>query len=702
MVPTRTCQLLVATLFVAAICPWPSPLAAEEPLSVELASAGEWIAADGSIELIVSRFPDPAEARLAIVVAGSDRTDLFRRTPRGLAYRSDLMRLPPGESEIVVSLVNPAGVWRELVRLPLKVRNRAGFERARFSARGVATGLEPADSAAEGPALLRGVPQSGWSAQLSGDGEAVRGGWTVRPALQFVGASEEGQRLRFASEGDEAPSLDLASYGLELAHAGGASFALGHLNLSTQRLLSQNFQARGLRAHLPLGSRVSFGFSASSGSLEVGWDRLLGFDRSEHRVLSGTLGFELLPRAGGLRLEGTWLSGRVTPTGSFNRGFVAGAEESRGWGLRLAGSSPAGRLRWDGGFARMRFENRSDRELESGLPVVASEAETRDARYAELIADLARWSSAGGESSALTLVLRHQRVDPLYRVVGLFLQADREENSAELQLSAGPLRATLIAAGFADNLDDIPTLLETRNRRRGATLALPLASLFAASPEPTEAPASPRLWLPVLSYAFDRNHQFGDGVPVGGGFDDTQVPDQVSVLHNLGLDWQGARWRLGYRFNQSEQDNRQRTRERADFATASHSLSLAGTLATSFDLGLDLTRERAQRKERDEIDVNERLGLNLTWRLPRSFTFLATVGETRSRDRRDTRESNAFDADVQLAWAFPEWKRGAHGLSGQLFLRYGLQESDALDRVFLLSTDSRRWVLAGGASINLF
>jgi len=676
-------------------------LFAEPSRAFELASGTEWLARDTPLEIVVARWPTPEEARLAVVVAGSDRTDLFRRSARGLIYRSELLPLPAGESEIVVYAVSPAGLWRELSHLPLRVRHRGGYEQARLTARGTLAGLDPLDRAADGPAQLRGVPQRGWSLQLASAAEATRGSWRFKPTLQLLGASEEVLRLRFRTKGADAPQIDLASYSFELSHAQGARFVLGNLSLGVQRLLTQNFQARGLKVELPLSSRLDASFAATSGSLLVGWDRPLGIDPARDRILTGTLGLELLPRRGGLRLEGTWLSGKVEPQDSFNRGFVTGAEESLGWGLRLAAATPHQRLRFEGGYSRVRFDNGSDGELESGLSFVKTAPETRAARYAELALDLLQKPLASGFASA-TLVLRHQRVDPLYRVVGLVLQSDREENAAELRLGLGGLRGSVIASGFADNLDHIPTLVATRNRRQAILFALPLAQLFASPPPAGRPPAPPSPWLPVVSYAFDRNHQYGLGIPPGTDLRPDQIPDQVSTLQNLGLDWQAVRWRAGYRFSLSQQDNRQPGRERADFRTGRHTLTASARLAAAFDCGFDLSHESAFRREQDVTDTNDRLGANLSWRMSRALTLLATAGETRGRDDRQTHRNSARDADLQLAWALAPWKLGQHGAGGQLFLRYGREVVDAIDQLFTLSTHSRRWVVASGLSLTLF
>mgnify|MGYP003548963523 CR=1 FL=1 len=60
--------------------------------------------------------------------------------------------------------------------------------------------------------------------------------------------------------------------------------------------------------------------------------------------------------------------------------------------------------------------------------------------------------------------------------------------------------------------------------------------------------ASPRTAaFPTLSYALNRTHQAGDGLPENGLFDSlSQVPDQVSLTHAIGVAGQATRSRTGY------------------------------------------------------------------------------------------------------------------------------------------------------------
>ena len=64
-------------------------------------------------------------------------------------------------------------------------------------------------------------------------------------------------------------------------------------------------------------------------------------------------------------------------------------------------------------------------------------------------------------------------------------------------------------------------------------------------------------WLPRLGLTLDRTHQFGAFLPTNGAFRPDLIPDQLSLNYNLSADWQFTKWRLGYRFNRSSQDNRQ-------------------------------------------------------------------------------------------------------------------------------------------------
>jgi hypothetical protein len=684
----RPCQLLLLLLF--------APTARAQDIAVELFTGGqEWVRRDGVVELVLSRWPSPEEGQVAVVVGGMDRTDLFRRTARGLAYRPELMPLPSGEHEVAVYLVARSGEWRLLAQLPLRVLRPGGLEAASFAARlelGSRLRVGESHSPAENPPPRDHVRDGTF--QLSLQGAARRTGWTLEPAMNVVGSSFRGEALRFATEGESAPRADLASYGVRLARGGGA-LQVGHLTHGEHRLLLLGFASRGLALALPLGERATVSLAAVNGSQIVGWDNLLGIAESRHRVLTGTLGFEVLPRAGALRVEGSYLNGKLLPLAGFNQGVVDDAESARGWGLRLLAATPSQRFRLEGGFARSRFDNPADLALSQGLEVVRVERETRDARYLDASLGLLQRPLAKLGSATVRLDLRHSHVEPLYRTVGAFVQSDRDENAADLAVQVGPAALLTGFSAGEDNLDHIPTIHTTRTRRRTANLAAPLGQLWPTA-------KGPRNGLPLVSYTFDRVHQYGLGVAPGSGMRPDQIPDQVSRSQSAGLDWQAGGLRFGARLGESDQDNRQPGRERADFVTRTAGISAGGSPWRALDLGAELTRERTDNVEQRSTQATLRYGLDFTWRALPRLTCTGVLSTSRATDEQGPSRSRDWGTDLQVVWALPERRAGGRQVTGQLFVRWLDRRADSRNQLFDLVTDTALSTVDAGLSINVF
>jgi len=667
-----------------------------QDIAVELVTGGqEWVRRDGTVELVLSRFPTAEEGQVAVLVGGMDRTDLFRRTPRGLAYRPELMPLPSGEGQIAVYLVTPRGEWRLLAQLPLRVLRPGGLESGTFAPRlelgtraRVHESHAPADNRPQRDHVRDGT------FQLSLQGAARRTGWTLEPAMSVVGSSFRGEALRFATEGDDAPKADLAQYAVRVAR-GRAALQVGHLTLGEHRLLLQGFATRGLALTLPLGERAGVSVAAVSGSQIVGWSNVLGIAESRHRVLAGTLGFELLPRAGALRVEGSYLDGKLLPLPGFNQGVVDDVESARGWGLRLSASTPSQRFRLEGGFARSRFDNPDDPALAQGLELVPVERETRDARYLDASLGLLQRPLAKLGSAAIRLDLRHRHVEPLYRTVGAFVEADRDENGADLAVQLGPAALLAGLSVDEDNLDHVPTIHTTRTRRQVASVAAPLGQLW-----PTKT--GPRNTLPLLSYTFDRVHQYGLGVAPGSGMRPDQIPDQVSRNQSAGLDWQAGNLRFGARLGESEQDNRQPGRERADFVTRTAGITAGGSPWKRLDVGVELTRERTENVELRSTQETLRYGVDFTWRVLPRLTCAGVLSRSHATDEQGPSDGRSWSTDLQLIWSLPERRAAGRRSSGQLFVRWLDQRADSRNRLFGIATDTAQSTVDAGLSLTIF
>jgi hypothetical protein len=318
--------------------------------------------------------------------------------------------------------------------------------------------------------------------------------------------------------------------------------------------------------------------------------------------------------------------------------------------------------------------------------------EERQARGLDMELDLARERPLGERfTTSWTLGYHHSRTEPQYRSVAAFVQADREDDRFELAGMLGPAALQMAHGESRDNLDDIPSILTTRSDTDVATLAVPLGQLRS----------EPSVWLPLLSYSLERTHQKGDGVPVDSGFSESHVPDQVSRNHNASLDWSGGVWRFGYRFNRSEQDNRQPGRERADFETRVHALAGAFGLAR-LDLGFDLSEEDSRSFEFDQRGETRRYGLNLLWRTSDRLTWNGTLVRVRSETDPATDESESWDGDLQLTLRLGPWGGDRHGISSQLHLRYTSSQLNLANPLFGFVEDRRTWALRSGLSLSVF
>jgi hypothetical protein len=413
-------------------------------------------------------------------------------------------------------------------------------------------------------------------------------------------------------------------------------------------------------------------------------------------MAAATLGLEAFPSLpSALRLEVTTLRGSVLPLAGFHQGVVNDAEESRGWGLRLVAATPGQRGRLEAGYSRNRFDNPPDPFLSQGAELVEVEETTRGARYLESsFAVVPAWSITPSVSARFTATYRHERVEPLYRTFAAFVQADRTNHMFEIEGGIGELIFVWNHQRYRDNLDEIPSILVTRGREHALQASVPLAFLIGSDRRP--------VWLPFLSYRWQRIHQRGDGVPDSSGARPTFVPDQVSAVHGLGFDWQGARWRASWRMDRSRQDNRQPEREQADFHDRAQTVSLGFTPLASLSLGLDLTSSRARNEEADRTDRTLRLGIVADWQATETLSLGTRWSIMDAQDDARLRESGDSDLSLQASHRLDRWKVAGWALPGQVYVRFGRQAFHSLDREFDFDDSRHNWALNTGLSLTAF
>ncbi len=78
---------------------------------------------------------------------------------------------------------------------------------------------------------------------------------------------------------------------------------LGHISQGNNPYLVDNLSHRGLTIQREITDRLSFDVSTQSGREITGYNDILGFTTSKSQITTATLGYELLERNGGARLE---------------------------------------------------------------------------------------------------------------------------------------------------------------------------------------------------------------------------------------------------------------------------------------------------------------------------------------------------------------------------------------------------------------
>ena len=685
----------------AGLAAWLAPLAlpavvmaqSPEPLRVETSLPSDgWVDVEHQPRLSFDRPVQRPAEDVAVFFGHTDVSDLFRPVGDAIVYAAGSPPLPAGETELVVWRVRD-GEWEELLRQPLRVRNRLGFERSELDPQ-IDLTLEGPLGGGEDPAPEFPAPDRDRQ-RLTGKAELatrnVRGDLTFSGSASLLGVDHRRDALRHSTLEGEAPRIDLSSYRLEL-DAGSGSLSMGHTRVGAHPLLLSGFASRGGTLGWTPGDRVDVELSLVNGSDVVGWDNLLGVDEPDHRLASARVGVEALERPGALRVDVTWVGASVLAgrTG-INEAEINDAERSRGLGVTVAGQTPGGRLRFRGGFARSRYDNPVDPGLAGERALVSLEETIRQARYLEASAGLLDALAVGSRTVTLELALRHERADPEYRSVGAYVRADHLLNDVQLRGGVAGVDLRVSHARSSDNLDELPNLLTTRTRRTGAQATLPLAEVLGVEGDDAA-------WLPRLTYRHDHTHQFGEGIPENAGFSAGHVPDQVSVSRVVEAAWRWPHVTLGWRLRASDQDNRQEGREDADLHNRVHSFRLGVQPHERFTVDLELDHEERESVARSEIERTGRVGARLRLVPYAGGQVALTWSTTRSRNPAALRERDDGTFDARWSTSLPF----LDGVGGQGFLRFSRTTRARLDRDRGLSDHRSEWAVHSGLSLSLF
>lgn len=680
---------------------------------------GRQLSLTDTIELRLDRRLQPSDGRLAILLGETDITSLFSVNDRVISYIPKAPLLSPGESTVKIFLVAPSSIWSSVAEFPISISSGPGTGGVTVGTAGTTTNVEISDSAQYDftPSLsinMKGqnqtltfprdaVPERNPYGEVDGQAsfqlKVSRRGWTLNNKFDFVGVGFQKNALRFGQLQDDAPKVDLSSYLVELSK-GRFALRLGHVSFGSNRHLINSFSSRGLTITVPVSKQNELTFLAANGTSVVGYDNFLGVSRRTHSVVGLTFAREFVEKKPGLlRLEITGMRGSLLPLTNFNQREVNDAEKSIGIGLRVSGNALKQRLRYEAGFTTSRFHNPSDPQISQGNQLKPILATTRYARYGEVSFDfldgLKIWDD---RKLKVTGTYRHEEVEPLFRSVVASTQADRRQNQFEVSATFGEISFAFGNLGETNNLAEIASILRSNSRRNNFIFGAALNSLFT--------PKKPKNWLPRISYAYDRVHQFGSAFPNGGLFNNaSQIPDQESRSQALSAQWQlSERLSFGYRYNHAFQDNRQPGRELADFDSTVGGVTVGTNPFKTLSISFEVTREAQRAFEQPRIDRTFRLGSQATWQTPflKNSILSANISTNIAGDAANLNKTRRVEFDAQWAYRFVFGKEKFKKFEAQFFIRYSNRYGDAFDRIAIVRSHTKTQGFNAGMTFNIF
>src|SRR4029078_882422 len=224
-----------------------------------------WVDGNQPIGLRLSRPLDIRTERLAVIVGRTDLSALFTVTPTIARYAANTLRLPSGETELVAYIVTPGEPWKEVARIPLRVRTRAGFRRSDMKPALTLTTTGQIAPDAKRPPYSGVTFNPAFTTNVAGEHA------TYELQSNFLAVTKQSQALRYGSQGSSAPKFDLSDYLLKGVN-GPFSASIGHVSFGNAKHLISGVASRGVTAGLSLSKYGEVSVGLLNGTSIVAWD----------------------------------------------------------------------------------------------------------------------------------------------------------------------------------------------------------------------------------------------------------------------------------------------------------------------------------------------------------------------------------------------------------------------------------------------
>ena len=167
------------------------------------------------------------------------------------------------------------------------------------------------------------------------------------------------------------------------------------------------------------------------------------------------------------------------------------------------------------------------------------------------------------------------------------------------------------------------------------------------------------------------------------------------------VDWQLGLFRVGYRLGKSLQDNRQFSRENADFTTFSNAVTVGYTPLQRLSLSVDLSLDQNESLEDGRRDRTNRYGTTIAWTLFGQTALAANISNTSAANNFQTLDQRGSVGFLELSSGFSLARKPATNRQGRLFVRYSDQRMRSHDTVFNQTTDNQGTTVTSGITLSV-
>lgn len=595
-------------------------------------------------------------------------------------YDAVSLSLPSGNNTLTV--YDRSGDWEEIGNIELRVLTASGYSISKITPT-VDVNLNSKLSDSRSGDRIEDPERETYNdldASINFESEHEKNGLNITASANIVSTTNGAAALRFGEKQNAAPKTDLTEY-IVTAVKGKTTFQVGHISQGNHPYLVDNLSHRGLTIQRRISDRLTFDLTTQSGREITGYSHILGFTTSKSQITTATLGYELLERIGGARLEISSLNGSTIAESNFDEGQVPTAEESSGFGLRLTTTSKSDKLTTDTAFARAKYNNPTDETLEfNGENLVDVKETTNNAYYSQIGYKLLNDHKLTHSLSAdLSLNLRYSYIDAEYQSLAAAPNPDEEIKEFGFTGQIGPVGFQAKHTRSRDNLEDIETILTTQTSSTELAMNTSLKEIFAKR---IDENSKYYKLLPSWSFSTQRVHQYNLNNPetLRSDFNDnSHLPNQVNLSFNNDLNWSFDKWDLGYQTEWSRQDNKQVGREQADFKTLGHQISISLRPTEKLNIGLAVGRIRNKDVEQDIKRYDNTYGLNLDWQLNDKLALAVSHSRNRNSDDKDLSKGISTNNELKLSYQFKVPTGSGKKLPGQSYIRYTKQSAENSD-----------------------